>query len=60
MAMEVIYMAAFLISWFLVGFISALFAILYDMRGQEFDEDFFNEDNIPTLLIFIMFFSQSS
>ena len=35
-----------LISWFLIGLITGTIMILLDMRGEEFDEDYFSSENI--------------
>ena len=47
-------MILFLISWFLVGFLSIVFACIKDMRGKEFDPNYFNED-IGVILFLIAF-----
>lgn len=33
------------ISWFLIGLITGTIMILLDMRGKEFDEDYFSSEN---------------
>lgn len=35
-----------IISWFLIGLITGTIMILLDMRGEEFDEDYFSSENI--------------
>ena len=35
-----------IISWFLIGLITGTIIILLDMRGEEFDEDYFSSENI--------------
>ena len=47
-------MILFLISWFLVGFLSIVFACIKDMRGKEFDPNYFNE-GIGVVLFLIAF-----
>ena len=33
-----------IISWFLIGLITGTIIILLDMRGEEFDEDYFSSE----------------
>lgn len=44
----------FVISWFVVGFISMIIVWIADMRGQEYDENFFNKECVG--ISFLMFF----
>lgn len=46
----------FILLWFAVGFASIVFAWILDMRGQEYDEDYFKQSGIfITALIMTMF-----
>lgn len=48
-------MQIFIISWFLVGFLSIILCYGYDLRGEEFDPDYFtNEDIEISLLLFFL------
>ena len=40
----------FVMSWFLIGLIAGTILILSDMRGEEFDEDYFSVENIVVYL----------
>ena len=44
-----------IISWFLIGLITVTIMILLDMRGEEFDEDYFSLENIAVYLGSILF-----
>ena len=44
-----------IISWFLIGLITGTIMILLDMRGEEFDEDYFSLENIAVYLGSILF-----
>ena len=44
-----------IISWFLIGLITGTIIILLDMRGEEFDEDYFSLENIAVYLGSILF-----
>ena len=44
-----------IISWFLIGIITGTIMILLDMRGEEFDEDYFSLENIAVYLGSILF-----
>ena len=43
-----------IISWFLIGLITGTIIILLDMRGEEFDEDYFSSENIIFYLVSIL------
>lgn len=43
------------ISWFLAGFISMIYFWVSDMRGEEFDENYFDFLNICISLLILMF-----
>ena len=40
----------FVMSWFLIGLIAGTILILSDMRGEEFDEDYFSAEIILVYL----------
>ena len=44
-----------IISWFLIGLITGTIMILLDMRGEEFDKDYFSLENIAVYLGSILF-----
>ena len=43
-----------IISWFVIGFISMIFMHLWDMRGEEYDEDYFDETCIFISFVVIL------
>ena len=46
----------FILLWFAVGFASIVFAWVLDMRGKEYDEDYFKQSGMfITALIMTMF-----
>lgn len=45
----------FIISWFIVGLVSIILIHLHDMRGEEFDEDYFDSECIVISVIGILF-----
>ena len=47
-------MQIFIISWFLVGFLSIILCFGYDLRGKEFDPDYFTNECI--VISFWLFF----
>ena len=44
----------FLISWFVLGLICVMIICVSDMRGQEFDEDYFNAPMVTMFIILIV------
>lgn len=44
---------AIMISWFVVGLISVIFAYVIDLRGEEYDENYFNDKFGITLFVFV-------
>ena len=47
-------LTSFLISWFVVGLICMMIICVSDMRGKEFDPDYFNEPMATTFIILII------
>lgn len=42
-----------MISWFVVGLISAILLFAVDLRGEEYNENYFNDKFAPTLVAFV-------
>ena len=47
-------LTSFLISWFVVGLICVMTICVSDMRGKEFDPDYFNTPMISMFIILII------
>lgn len=47
-------LTSFLISWFVLGLICVMIICVSDMRGQEFDEDYFDAPIVTMFIILIM------
>lgn len=45
----------FILSWFLSGLISAIGMIVLDLRGEPFDEDYFDKDLLSTFCLVTVF-----
>lgn len=45
----------FVSSWFIVGFIGMIFSHLHDMRGEEFDENYFNKECVFVSIVMFLF-----
>lgn len=52
-------MIIFIISWFVVGFMSMAYCWILDMRGKEFDPGYFDNGNIA-LSVFLFCFGYIS
>ena len=48
-------LTSFLISWFVVGLICVMVICVSDMRGKEFDPDYFNTPMVTMFIILIIF-----
>lgn len=48
-------LTSFLISWFVVGLICVMVICVSDMRGEEFDPDYFNAPMVTMFIILIIF-----
>ena len=48
-------MTLFVISWFLVGFITLISIFVCDMRGKEFDKYYFDDGGAIASLVLILF-----
>lgn len=46
---------AFLFLWLFVGLVSMIFLIASDLRGQEYDDDYFDEDVVKVAIIVVLF-----
>lgn len=44
---------AVMISWFIVGLISVILLFAIDLRGEEYNENYFNDKFAPALLAFV-------
>lgn len=42
-------------SWFVVGLISVMIIWISDMRGKEFDENYFEEGSILAFMVLVIF-----
>ena len=45
----------FLITWFLSGILSFIFACVVDMRNKEYDKNYFNDAESVIIALFILF-----
>ena len=44
-----------IISWFVVGILSALWSVFYDLKHEKYNENYFDNDTIENLLMVIAF-----
>ena len=42
-----------IISWFVVGILSALWGVFYDLKHEKYNENYFDNDTIENLLMVI-------
>ena len=44
----------FIISWLLVGFLTTLVLVIYDLRNEKYDDTYFDDDTLLSSIIFIV------
>lgn len=50
--MKIVYILLF--SWFLVGLLSFLHFLVHDLRGEEYDPDYFDSDLLMMFLVSVL------
>ena len=48
-------LTSFFLSWFIIGLICVMAICVSDMRGKEFDPDYFNGPTVGMYILLIMF-----